>query len=43
METKNSDDIRDALEVPTVKAAVCETVPVESRKVNPREVPVHHR
>jgi len=26
-------------EVPTVKGAVCETAPVESRKVSPREVP----
>jgi len=26
-------------EVPTVNAAVCETAPVESRKVSPREVP----
>jgi len=29
----------ESVEVPTVKAAVCETAPVESRKVSPSEVP----
>lgn len=29
----------ESVEEPTVKAAVCETLPVESRKVRPREVP----
>lgn len=29
----------ESVEVPTVKGAVCETAPVVSRKVNPREVP----
>jgi len=29
----------ESVELPTVKAAVCEIAPVESRKVSPREVP----
>lgn len=29
----------ESVPVPTVKGAVCETAPVESRKVSPREVP----